>query len=255
VNYYEHHLGDYAEATAHLSFIEDAAYARCIRKYYASEAPLPAEVKAVQRLIGARSKEERDAVEAILTEFFTLESDGWHNARCDEEIARYQEKRSKARGSANARWNAMRTDSDRNANALPTQCEGNANGMRHAEPSHDERNALQSPVSSLQSESVQPTKLSTHTKRKLKRTIPEDFGLTPERQQYAEKHLPNVDASALMDVFRSSAKAKGWEYADWDQHWQTLVRQWAPNSGHWSTGQYPSRASTPDQYAAAGWKF
>ena len=26
MNYYEHHLGDYAEATAHLSFVEDAAY-------------------------------------------------------------------------------------------------------------------------------------------------------------------------------------------------------------------------------------
>ncbi|WP_265280654.1 YdaU family protein [Verminephrobacter aporrectodeae] len=91
MNYYEHHIGDYAEATAHLSFIEDAAYSRLIRKYYAIEKPLPAEIKAVQRIVSARSKDERDAVGAVLEEFFTLQNDGWHNARCDEEIARYKE--------------------------------------------------------------------------------------------------------------------------------------------------------------------
>ena len=37
MNYYEHHIGDYAEATAHLTFIEDATYSRLIRKYYATE--------------------------------------------------------------------------------------------------------------------------------------------------------------------------------------------------------------------------
>lgn len=91
MNYYEHHLGDYAEATAHLTFVEDAAYSRLLRKYYATEQPLPADLKAVQRLVGARSKEEREAVEVVLNEFFTLQSDGWHNARCDEEIARFHE--------------------------------------------------------------------------------------------------------------------------------------------------------------------
>lgn len=91
VNYYEHHLGDYAEATAHLTFIEDAAYSRCIRKYYTTEKPLPSDVSAVQRLVAARTKEERAAVELVLNEFFTLQEDGWHNRRCDEEIAKYRE--------------------------------------------------------------------------------------------------------------------------------------------------------------------
>lgn len=92
MNYYEHHIGDYAEATAHLTFIEDAAYSRLIRKYYAQERPLPADLKAVQRLVGARSKEEREAVDTVLNEFFTLDVDGWHNGRCDAEIARYMGK-------------------------------------------------------------------------------------------------------------------------------------------------------------------
>lgn len=89
MNYFEHHIGDYAEATSHLSFVEDAAYSRCIRKYYAKEQPLPADVKAVQRLVGARTKEEKDAVETVLAEFFVLTAEGWRNTRCDEDIARY----------------------------------------------------------------------------------------------------------------------------------------------------------------------
>lgn len=87
-----------------------------------------------------------------------------------------------------------------------------------------------------------------------KHPIPDDFELTQERQAYAEKHLPHVDPIALMATFRSTSKAKGWEYVDWEQHWQTLVRQWAPNSGHWSSGRYPTRGGKPngkDPYANA----
>lgn len=80
-----------------MSFIEDAAYSRLMRKVYATELPLPADVKAVQRLVGARSKEEREAVVVVLEEFFELRDDGWHNARCDAEIDKYQRKAEKNR--------------------------------------------------------------------------------------------------------------------------------------------------------------
>lgn len=90
MNYFELHIGDYAEATQHLSILEDGVYSRLLRKYYASEKPLPADVATVQRLIVAKSKEERAAVEAVLQEFFVLAEDGWHQPRCDGEIERYR---------------------------------------------------------------------------------------------------------------------------------------------------------------------
>jgi uncharacterized protein YdaU (DUF1376 family) len=126
MNYYEHHLGDYAQATAHLSFVEDAAYSRLIRKYYAQEKPLPADIPSVQRLIGARDKTERAAVETVLREFFELLEDGWHNRRCDEEIERYRGKQAKAKRSAEARWSREPQHTDGNANAMRTHSEGNA---------------------------------------------------------------------------------------------------------------------------------
>lgn len=96
MNYYEHHIGDYIEATAHLTFAEDAAYARLIRKYYATERPIPADLKTAQRLVGARTKEELAAVKTVLDEFFVLVDGAWHNERCDLELARYFAKQPKA---------------------------------------------------------------------------------------------------------------------------------------------------------------
>lgn len=90
MNYFEHHIGDYAEATAHLSFVEDAAYTRLIRKYYSKEVPIPADLGKAQRLVAARTKEEKEAVAAVLQEFFELRDDGWHQAKCDEVIAAYK---------------------------------------------------------------------------------------------------------------------------------------------------------------------
>lgn len=91
MNYYEHHLGDYDGATAHLSWLEDCAYRRMLCLYYRTEAPLPADVKQVCRLVRATSKPERDAVQQVLTEFFELAGDGWHNGRCDEDISAYHD--------------------------------------------------------------------------------------------------------------------------------------------------------------------
>lgn len=91
MNYYEHHLGDYAAATAHLSWDEDMAYTRLIRAYYHHEKPIPADLKEACRFARAQSPAQRKAVETVLREFFVLLEDGWHQKRCDEEIDRYRE--------------------------------------------------------------------------------------------------------------------------------------------------------------------
>lgn len=141
MNYYEHHIGDYAAATSHLSFVEDAAYSRLMRIYYRDEKPLPLELKAVQRLVGARTREEKSAVETVLNEFFTKSTDGWHSKRCDEEIAKVQDKRDKARRSAEARWNPAKPACERIDSDMRTHPSSNAN----ASETHNGRNAHQTP--------------------------------------------------------------------------------------------------------------
>ena len=106
MNYYEHHIGDYSQASSHLTFVEDAAYRRLLQKYYATEKPLPRDLKVLQRLVMANKKEEKNAVVRILNEFFTLTDVGWKQARCEKEIARYKDRQNKARRSAELRWEA-----------------------------------------------------------------------------------------------------------------------------------------------------
>jgi len=87
MNYYSHHIGDYLSSTAHLTLLEHGVYRRLIDVYYIHESALPADSKQVYRLIGARTKDEREAVDSVLAEFFTETDDGWHQNRCDHEIA------------------------------------------------------------------------------------------------------------------------------------------------------------------------
>ncbi len=90
MNYYEHHIGDYDKNTAHLTACQDGIYSRMIRRYYDKEAPLPVDVVEIKRLVRARAREEKNAVDTNLKEFFFLREDGWHHSKCDEVIAAYQ---------------------------------------------------------------------------------------------------------------------------------------------------------------------
>lgn len=126
MNYYPFHIGDYASATRHLTWDEDMAYRRLIDAYYTREAPIPTDLRQAHRLVMATTPEQREAVNTVLTEFFTETPDGWINSRCDAEITAFRTKSEKATQSAQARWRnakAMPTQSERNANASQTACE------------------------------------------------------------------------------------------------------------------------------------
>lgn len=86
MNYYKHHIGDYLKDTAHLTMVEDGAYRRLLDIYYTQEAPIPPERKSAYRLARARTKDEQEAVDTILQEYFTEQANGWHHNRCDREI-------------------------------------------------------------------------------------------------------------------------------------------------------------------------
>lgn len=90
MNYYERHLGDYAKDTAHLSMLEHGAYNLLLDRYYSTETGIPA--SQAHRLARARTKEEKQAVDDVLGEFFTLSGDVWINKRADEEVAKAQVK-------------------------------------------------------------------------------------------------------------------------------------------------------------------
>lgn len=66
------------------------AYTRLLRLYYRREQPIPGDLAAACRLVRASSKDQKQAVEAVLKEFFVLVDGAWHQDRCDAEIQRFQ---------------------------------------------------------------------------------------------------------------------------------------------------------------------
>lgn len=147
MNYYERHIGDYLKDTAHLSLLEHGVYTRLMDVYYTRETGIPA--SDVARLIGARTKEERAALDAVLGEFFRLADGVLLQDRCDREIDRFRGKQAKAKASADARWNAQRSQSERNADAMRTHSEGNTPRARPQTPvtSNQEKNKPAPPTS------------------------------------------------------------------------------------------------------------
>lgn len=104
MNHYPHHIGDFNSATRHLTFVERALYRELLDLYYDTERPLNADATKLARRVLAHTEEQRAALDVVLEEFFELQDDGWHNARCDRELDAYrqkQEQQSKA-GQASA---------------------------------------------------------------------------------------------------------------------------------------------------------
>lgn len=84
MNFYKRHIGDYLRDAGHLSLLEHGVYTRLLDVYYTREGPIPAEQAA--RLVGARTREEREAVDRVLAEFFEQVGNEWVQRRCEREI-------------------------------------------------------------------------------------------------------------------------------------------------------------------------
>ena len=122
MNHYPHHIGDFNAATRHTSRLERSIYRDLIEYYYDTESPVPvADLEKVARKIMVRTEEERQAMELVLSEFFTLEGDIYRHNRCDEELEKYREKMDSAvkagKASASARFNRKSTGVERPLNA------------------------------------------------------------------------------------------------------------------------------------------
>ena len=124
MHYYEFNIGDYMRDTAHLDEMEDLAYRRMLDLYYLKESPLPKSIPEIAKLIRMRTHSE--SIANVLQEYFTLTESGYVNAKANDTLIRIYDKSEKAKKSAEKRWELQRL---KNANALLSDSERNANGM------------------------------------------------------------------------------------------------------------------------------
>ena len=120
--YYSHHIGDFNNATRHLTRVERALYRDAIELYYETETPLIIDIEQLERRLIARSEEEKIGLKNILAEFFVKTDCGYTQKRCDEEIAKYRANNSnKAKAgiaSAKARREKAATEQQQNSTGV-----------------------------------------------------------------------------------------------------------------------------------------
>lgn len=92
MHYYQFNIADYRKDTAHLSRLEHSIYRDLIDWYYLDEKPIPKETQSVTRRLRLATKEEADALNNVLNDFFFLCELGWKHKRIDVEIADYHYK-------------------------------------------------------------------------------------------------------------------------------------------------------------------
>ena len=123
MHYYQFNISDYRKRTGHLTLLEHAIYRSLIDTYYLEELPLCGDVAKLMRTHSVRSKDEKEAFNAVIDEFFVLSDSGYHHEKCDQELTKIYDKSAKARASAKARWEKH------DATVMRTHSECNANGM------------------------------------------------------------------------------------------------------------------------------
>ena len=140
MNYVQFHIGDWESGTRLLTPLEKGIYIDLLMLYYSTERPILRSY--FDRITRGYTEDERKAFDYVVSQYFEEQDDGFHNARCDEEIAKAAEKSEKARKSIQARWNkaakgpassvsdtcrkpdestdAIRTNNERNTDVLLT---------------------------------------------------------------------------------------------------------------------------------------
>ncbi len=84
--FYRFFTGDYLRDAGHLSLLEHGAYRRLIDLYMIEAGPLPFDMPRLYRLLHATSKEEQQAVQVVVEEFFRMDGMVLRHARCDREL-------------------------------------------------------------------------------------------------------------------------------------------------------------------------
>lgn len=146
MNFYKRHIGDYIKDAGHLTLLEHGIYTRLLDVYYTREAGIPQDKAA--RLIGARSKDELQALANVLEEFFTLVDGTWTQGRCEEEIGNASAKAEKNRENGSKGGRPRKTVED----PQPTE---NPNGFDVGNHVGSENNLSQTPDSRLQTKTLE----------------------------------------------------------------------------------------------------
>ena len=230
MNLYLHHIGDFNNATRHLTRVERSVYSDAIDMYYDTEQALPCvDFDALARRLMCRSDEEKQALRDVLGEFFIKTDAGYTQSRCDEEIAKYRANTSaKARAgiaSAAARQQKL------------TQAQHNLTDVEQTSTNRKPLTVNRKPLTK-ETKQKQATAKSQHF------SLPENFCISDRVQRWADEK-GHTQLPERLEQFIGYAKRNGKTYVDWDEALMGAIREdWAKLSQGKNYGQGGQQGTT-----------
>ncbi len=95
MNYYSHHLGDYAKDTGQLSATEHGIYRLLMDAYYSTEEPIPQDE--AYRTCRAMADFEKAAADYVLKKYFILRDGRYYHKRVEAELVKMREIRNRSK--------------------------------------------------------------------------------------------------------------------------------------------------------------
>lgn len=191
--YMKLYIGDYLGDTQHLSCLEHGAYLLLIMAYWQKGGPLENNPKILRRLTRTDPKTFQKCSKNVLNMFQVRDGSLVHK-RIQKELEKRIKVSEHNRNSANSRW------SERNANALPTQCERNAIPIFHSPESREDKD-------------------NTNTKRASPFVKP----TLEEVRSYCLERGRGIDPEAWFDHYESNGWMVGKNHM---KDWRGAVRTW-----------------------------
>lgn len=184
MNYYPHHIGDFNNATRHLTRVERSVYRDATELYYDTEKPLSLDIKSLEKKLICITDEEKKALKDILDEFFIVTDDGYFQTRCDSEIIKYRSnissKAKAGRASAEIRRQNIINKSTQ-FNTCSTDVQQSVNEIQLTK-NQEPRTSNQEPITNNQSIHQQADKNSIFPQGSLSKSISEQKRIKVLRQ-------------------------------------------------------------------------
>lgn len=199
MHYYQHHIGDFIQATARLSDSQSMTYLRMLWLYYETEQPLPNNTKVIGLKVGA----DPDAVALILEVFFQPDGDVWRHKRCDAEIADYKAIRDRNRQNGKA-------------GGRPKKTQWVSSGMPVETDTKPHGNPNQEPIT-IKKEKIDKKEKPARAARAS--IMPADFYPDEVGCRYAEER--KISLAVELERFRNHHTAKGSRFTSWQAAWRT----------------------------------
>jgi uncharacterized protein YdaU (DUF1376 family) len=222
MNYYEHHIGDFRSGTVNMTRLERWIYRDLIEVYYDTERPLTVDVEKLCKDIGARSEEEKEVVRELLVYKFTLTGDGYVHERCQAIIESYHSRADTARENGKK---GGRPPKSRDGNReKPT---GFNQETKDNQPETGSQTNQKPVTNNHQPEEKTKAPRAKRATRPTKTSLPVDFSVS-DRVRYWAAENGHARLDEHFDSFVRKARAKGYEYASWDDAFMEAIRaDWA----------------------------